>query len=183
MKPTPTGITQDPSAPKHTSPPDLIRGSTATPPKAHPIRAFWSNGPALLSLGALFWAASVVVGRERTMDVLASGTRDASRAQGAGSAESEAAGEMGTAGELDAILEHLRRRYESILVNAPARRGAELHQVVGEAMILLLCVRTARTSTAVLRDLVGEIARRGAVLRGLVIWERPDPVAIAPRPP
>ena len=146
------------------------------------------GGPGLADVlsGRVAWPeaiASVVVGRERTMDVLASGTRDASRAQGAGSAESEAAGEMGTARELDAILEHLRRRYESILVNAPARRGAELHQVVGEAMILLLCVRTARTSTAVLRDLVGEIARRGAVLRGLVIWERPDPVAIAPRPP
>lgn len=28
-----------------------------------PLRALWCNGPALLSLGALFWAASVVVGR------------------------------------------------------------------------------------------------------------------------
>jgi len=136
--------------------------------------------------GGLSWPEAivgVVVGRERTMDVLATGTTDASRVHGAGNAGPDAAGGAEAERTPDAILDHLRRRYESIVVNAPASRGAELHHVVSASTTVLLCVRTARTPASVLRDLAGEIARRGAVLRGLVLWDQPDPVAIAPRLP
>src|SRR6185437_4821031 len=124
--------------------------------------------------GGLSWPEAivgVVVGRERTMDVLATGTTDASRVHGAGNAGPDAAGGAEAERTPDAILDHLRRRYESIVVNAPASRGAELHHVVSASTTVLLCVRTARTPASVLRDLAGEIARRGAVLRGLVLWD------------
>lgn len=136
--------------------------------------------------GRLSWPEAivgVVVGRERTMDVLATGTLDASRVPGAASMGPDAAAGAEAERTLDATLEHLRRRYETIVVNAPASRGAELHRVVRTSTMVLLCVRTARTPASVLRDLAGEIARRGAVLRGLALWEPPDPVAIAPRQP
>lgn len=107
---------------------------------------------------------AVVVGRERTMDVLASGTRDAS--VGAG----------GTDERLTGLMEHLGRRYETIVATASARRGGSVHGVVASGVPVVLSLRAASTPAAVVRDLVSLVAARGATLRGVVLWARGDPL-------
>lgn len=110
--------------------------------------------------------ASVVVGRERTVDVLVSGALDSGAAPDAISAE------------LARILTHLVRRYECVVVSAPLPRRAVL---VGVSRVLrgaVVCVRTARTPTARLAQIVAALDASGLPLRGLVVWDREDPVTL-----
>lgn len=112
------------------------------------------------------WAGavqSVVVGRGRTMDVLSSGAFGAR-------------GVLEEAGpELAAFLDRVRRRYECVVVSAPAGRlGGHVAGLPG-GVGTLVTVRIGRTPHGVLRALAGQIRERGLQIRGLMLWDRGEP--------
>ncbi|HEU4642346.1 MAG TPA: hypothetical protein VFS44_07805 [Gemmatimonadaceae bacterium] len=116
--------------------------------------------------GRAEWAEvirSVVVARERTMDVLPAGTAGGLTPKGAPDAFAK-------------LLAHLTRRYECVIVSAPAADPAGIAPVASVVGDVLPCVRAGRTSIAALRQLTTALGAQGATIRGVVVWDRPDPV-------
>lgn len=119
--------------------------------------------------GRIEWAeaiTSVVVARERTVDVLPSGALATPEALD------------GAQEEFSRLLSHLTRRYESVIVSAPASSRGALSASAGAAREVLVCVRAGRTPVSALRQLVRLVSEHGATVRGVVVWEREDPVAL-----
>lgn len=115
---------------------------------------------------------SVVVGRDRTMDVLPSGVLE----RGAPGAA--------TGDALARTLAHFTRRYECVVVSAPAPRSGDAQLVVSapDAGAVIVCVCTARTRVAAFRTLLDSLRAREAPLRGIVVWDRNDPIPHTPAP-
>lgn len=117
------------------------------------------------------WSAALipaVVGRDRTVDVLPAGS-----VKGGASLGSAAA-------SFREELEHFARRYDSVIVSAPSSRRGAVSAVasgVGEAIV---CVRLSHTSIRSLQRTLDEARQAGAVLRGVVAWDRDSPVLLAP---
>jgi len=112
---------------------------------------------------------SVVVERSRTIDVLAGGMFGA-----AGAPEG-----LGT--RLAHTLARFTRRYECVVVNAPLARSAMMPPAVAStAGPVIVCVCLARTPVGTLRQLMDALQASGTTVRGLVIWDREEPVASAP---
>jgi Mrp family chromosome partitioning ATPase len=129
-------------------------------------------GLANVIVGEIDWPAavsSVVVDRDRTMDVipggsfglLPSGRRRRLDAADAGLAD---------------ILERVSRRYECVVVSMPISRHGTMPIPTSARMPAVVCVRTARTRVLGLAELMSALRAHGAVVRGLVIWERDDPL-------
>ncbi|HEX6537246.1 MAG TPA: hypothetical protein VF041_21880 [Gemmatimonadaceae bacterium] len=110
---------------------------------------------------------SVVVGRERTMDVLPAGP--------IGSSASLAASKDA----LSHLMRHLARRYECVIVNAPRSGQGAIPAVTGVVSDVIVCVRTGRTSLVMLQQLLSALAPDGATLRGIVLWDREDPTPVS----
>ena len=129
-------------------------------------------GLANVILGEVDWAAavrSVVVDRDRTMDVIPGGSfglMPSGRGRRLDSAD---------AGLAD-ILERVSRRYECVVVSMPISRHGTMPIPASARMPAVVCVRTARTRVLGLEELMTVLRSHGAVVRGLVIWERDDPL-------
>ncbi|MGH7650157.1 MAG: hypothetical protein ACREND_18790 [Gemmatimonadaceae bacterium] len=119
--------------------------------------------------GRLEWAAavrSVVVDRDRTLDVLPSGAFGAHEALDA------------MTDDVTQLLDHVRRRYDCVLMNAPLS-GAGALSVAATLASPVLVVRTARTPVRALGGLTGLIRARGEGIRGILMWTRGDPIAVS----
>ncbi|HET7553101.1 MAG TPA: hypothetical protein VFK04_17545 [Gemmatimonadaceae bacterium] len=129
-------------------------------------------GLAKVIAGDVDWSAavsSVVVDRDRTMDVIPGGSfglMPSGRGRRLDSAD---------AGLAD-ILERVSRRYECVVVSMPISRHGTMPIPTSARMPAVVCVRTARTRVLGLEELMAALHAHGAVVRGLVIWERDDPL-------
>jgi hypothetical protein len=115
------------------------------------------------------WAeavATIVVGRDRTLDVLPSGT------PGAGPAAFHNATEA-----FGQELAHLGRRYDTVVVSAPVPVAGGLPIAAGTASTLVLCVRAGRTRLSALSELASAFAARGTPVQGIVLWAMDEPRA------
>ncbi|HEX6964294.1 MAG TPA: hypothetical protein VF166_00760 [Gemmatimonadaceae bacterium] len=114
------------------------------------------------------WPETIVAmlaGRDHTIDVLPSG--------------------LGFAG-VDALdgalvvlrteLAHLARRYETVVVNLAAARSGHPPALASAVPMVVLCVCVGRTRLETLATLVARLDEQGVAIRGLVLWESPEPV-------
>lgn len=127
--------------------------------------------PGLLDVlaGRIEWPTavrSVVIDRDRTLDVLPSGAFGAHEALNA----------MGA--DVAQLLEHVRRRYDCVLLNAPVSNAGGL-SVTATLASTVVVVRTARTPVRVLDVLTGLIRGRGGRIRGILMWGRGEPIAVS----
>lgn len=119
--------------------------------------------------GRVEWAAairSVVVDRDRTLDVLPSGAFGAHEAMDA------------MTWDVTQLLEHVTRRYDCVLLSAPlsSAGGLGLTATLGSPVVV---VRRARTSVRSLDGLTGLIRERRCRIRGILMWNRGEPVAVS----
>ena len=111
------------------------------------------------------WAGavtSVVVSRGRSIDVLPSGVLT-----GTLQAVTE---------QFSAEVDHLTRRYETVIVSASTPEQGTItvaSSAVGEVVI---CLRRGRSTHASLRAILAALEASGARVRGIVLWDREDPV-------
>ncbi|HKV50882.1 MAG TPA: hypothetical protein VJO52_06735 [Gemmatimonadaceae bacterium] len=119
--------------------------------------------------GRVEWAAtvrSVVVDRDRTIDVLPSGAFGAHEALDA------------MTPDVLQLLEHVRRRYDCVLLSAPLSSTGAMSATATLASPVIV-VRIARTPIRALERLTGLIRGRGARLRGILMWNRGEPIAVS----
>lgn len=117
--------------------------------------------------GDLEWASAVspvVVDRDRTMDVLPGGSF--------GSARSAPGTDEGVA----SVLERVVRRYECVVVSMPVTRHGTIPIPASARMPAVVCVRTGRTRVLGLAALMAALRSHGAAVRGVVVWDRDDPL-------
>jgi hypothetical protein len=128
----------------------------------------------------LHWSAAIthaVVGRNRVVDVLPAGTM-----KGGGSLASAAE-------SFGAEVANIARRYDTVIISAPASRRGAVSAVAAAVPDAIICVRTAHTSVRLLQRVVDESRRDGLRIRGVVLWDRDEPrllpvqVAAAPARP
>lgn len=120
------------------------------------------------------WSAALrhqVVGRDRYVDVLPAGNIKS------GSSLSSAADSFRLA------VEHIATRYDTVVISAPASRQGVVRAVVAAVPDVVICARVSRTPVRLLQRLVSEVRNDGARVRGIVLWEREDPVLLAPAEP
>jgi len=122
--------------------------------------------------GEADWASavrSVVVDRDRTMDVLPGGSfgrMPSGRDRMLGAADAG----------LAEVLERVSRRYECVVVSMPISRRGTIPIPVSARLPAVVCVRVGRTRVLGLAELMAALRTHGAVARGLVVWEREDPL-------
>ena len=117
--------------------------------------------------GRVDWAAAVrnvVVDRDRTVDVLPSGAFGAHEALDA----------MTT--DVAQLLEHVRRRYDCVVLSAPLSRVGAMSATATLASPVVV-VRVARTPVRTLEGLTALIRGRDSRIRGVLMWNRGDPIA------
>lgn len=117
--------------------------------------------------GEVEWASAVsavVVDRDRTMDVLPGGSFGSTPAA------------RGTDAGLAGVLERVARRYECVVVSMPISRHGTIPIPSGERMPAVVCVRTGRTRVLGLAELMTTLRSHGAAVRGVVVWDRDDPL-------
>jgi Mrp family chromosome partitioning ATPase len=116
----------------------------------------------------LGWAgaiSSVLVSRGRSIDVLPSGVL-----MGTLQAVSE---------EFGAEVDRLSRRYETVVLNASTPEQGTIGVAAGAVGEVVICLRRGRSTHASLRALMAALESSGARMRGIVLWDREDPVAPA----
>jgi Mrp family chromosome partitioning ATPase len=122
--------------------------------------------------GEVDWAAavrSVVVDRDRTMDVIPGGSFGFMPSGRGRRLDAADAG-------LAEVLERVSRRYECVVVSMPISRHGTMPIPTSERMPAVVCVRTSRTRVLGLEELMAALRAHGAAVRGLVVWERDDPL-------
>ncbi|HEV7703622.1 MAG TPA: hypothetical protein VGO46_04980 [Gemmatimonadaceae bacterium] len=114
----------------------------------------------------LGWAGaitSVLVSRGRSIDVLPSGVL------------------MGTlqavAEEFAAEVDRLSRRYETVVLSASTPEQGTIGVAAGAVGAVVICLRRGRSTHASLRALMASLESSGARMRGIVLWDREDPMA------
>jgi len=119
----------------------------------------------------LGWAGaitSVLVSRGRSIDVLPSGAL---------------AGTMqAVADEFGNEVERLSRRYETLVLSASTPEQGTTAVAARAAGEVVVCLRRGRSTHASLRALLAELMSSGATMRGLVLWDREDPIPSAVMP-
>jgi Mrp family chromosome partitioning ATPase len=123
--------------------------------------------------GEAEWAtavSSVVVDRDRTMDVLPGGSFGLMPSGRGRRLDAADAG-------LAEILERVSRRYECVVVSMPISRHGTIPIPTSARMPAVVCVRTGRTRVNGLSEVMAALREHGALVRGLVIWDRDDPMA------
>jgi Mrp family chromosome partitioning ATPase len=102
-----------------------------------------------------------VVGRDRTIDVIPAGRRARTNEV--------------TARSLRDAVARLARRYDTVVLSAPWLREVPLERTVSAVPGIVIVARTGRTTAVGLKRLVAAIAEAGGSVRGVVVWEAPDP--------
>ena len=135
-------------------------------PVAKMMRVSPTPGVADVLAQRLGWAgaiSSVLVSRGRSIDVLPSGVL------------------MGTlqavSGEFAAEVERLSRRYETLVLSASTPEQGTIGVAAGAVGAVVICLRRGRSTHESLRALMASLEASGARMRGIVLWDRDDPVA------
>jgi hypothetical protein len=139
---------------------DFDSGSVAAVLRVRP-----EPGVAEVLAKRLHWSSAVthaVVGRSRVVDVLPAG-----RMKGGASLAS-------VADSFGAEVANISRRYDTVIISAPASRRGAVTAVAAAVADAIVCVRTARTSVRLLQRLVEDARRDGVRIRGVVLWDRDD---------
>jgi Mrp family chromosome partitioning ATPase len=116
----------------------------------------------------LGWAGAitnVLVSRGRSIDVLPSGVLGGTL--------------QAVAEEFGAEVERLSRRYETVVLSASTPEQGTIAVAAGSVGEVVICLRRGRSSHASLRALMAALDASGARLKGVVLWDREDPVAPA----
>ena len=103
----------------------------------------------------------VMVGRDRTIDVIPAGRRRGPNETAART--------------LREAVAHLAKRYDTVVVSAPWLREVPLEQTVSASPRIVVVARTGRTTAVGLKRLVAAIREAGGSARGVVAWDAPDP--------
>ena len=108
------------------------------------------------------------IGRDRTIDVVPSGD-----------------GPMSLEGAI-ALLQRdatrLARRYDAVVVVTSSEQAAGGLPAALPIPDVIFCARAGQTPVSELKKQVDEIARNGATVRGVVLWDAPDPVLYEVKP-
>ena len=135
------------------------------------LRIRGSGGLAALASGSAAWpeaARSALVGRDRSVDVVPSGGRSLG-------------GE-----ELAALFQRdgarLTRNYDAIVVVSSPEQVLAGSAAAMPLKDVVVCARAGQTSIAGLTELLLGIKATGAMPRGIVLWNAPDPGLGAKRP-
>ena len=116
----------------------------------------------------LGWAGaitSVLVSRGRSIDVLPSGVLGGTL--------------QAVADEFSAEVDRLSRRYETVVLSASTPEQGTIGVAAGAVGAVVICLRRGRSTHASLRALMAALESSGARMRGIVLWDREDPVAPA----
>ena len=111
------------------------------------------------------WAGaitSVLVSRGRSIDVLPSGVLT-----GTLQAVTE---------EFSAEVDHLSRRYETVVVSASTPEQGTITVAAGAVGEVVICLRRGRSTHASLRAMLAALEASGARVRGIVFWDRAEAV-------
>jgi Mrp family chromosome partitioning ATPase len=108
------------------------------------------------------------IGRDRTIDVVPSG-------EGALALD-------GVVAMLERDAARLARRYDAVVVVAAAEQVSAGLSAVLPIPDVVYCARAGQTPIAELKKRVEEIARSGGTIRGVVLWNAPDPVLYEVKP-
>jgi len=133
-------------------------------PVARMLRIPAAPGIADVLAQRVAWAGavtSVLVSRGRSIDVLPSGVS-------AGSLEAMAE-------EFTAEFDRFSRRYESVVLSASTLEPGTITAAAGAVGAVVICVRRGRSTHASLRATIAALDASGARVRGIVLWDRPDP--------
>jgi len=106
---------------------------------------------------------SVLVSRGRSIDVLPSGVLT-----GTLQAVTE---------EFSAEVDHLSRRYETVVVSASTPEQGTITVAAGAVGEVVICLRRGRSTHASLRALLAAVETSGASVRGIVFWDRGEPAS------
>ena len=74
-----------------------------------------------------------------------------------------------------AEVSNIARRYDTVIISAPASRRGAVSAVAAAVPDAIICVRTAHTSVRLLQRVVDESRRDGLRIRGVVLWDRDEP--------
>ena len=130
------------------------------------LRVAPAPGVADLASRSVDWSEvleTATVGRDRSVDVIPSG---------------DFAGREPMpvlANRLAQELDHLRRRYEVIILNVPGSDEESIRLVGVLASSVVVCARTAATPIVWLQQLAASLREAGANVRGVVTWESEAP--------
>jgi Mrp family chromosome partitioning ATPase len=149
----------------------LIDTDTASSAVASALRIAPGAGVRGIVDGRTAWpeAARVTrIGRDRTIDVVPSGD-----------------GPMAIEG-LTALLQRdagrLARRYDAVVLVVSPEQAAMGVPAALPIPDVICCARAGQTPIADLKKQVEEIARGGGTIRGVVLWDAPDPVLYEVKP-
>jgi Mrp family chromosome partitioning ATPase len=149
----------------------LVDTDTTSSPVASALRLPASAGMRGLVDGSVSWPEATRVtriGRDRTIDVVPSG-------HGALPID-------GAVTLLQRDSARLARRYDAVvMVAAPEQVAAGLAAALPIPDVVF-CARAGQTPVADLKKRVEEIARGGGTIRGVVLWDAPDPVLYEVKP-
>lgn len=115
----------------------------------------------------LGWAGaitSVLVSRGRSIDVLPSGVLTGTL--------------QAVAEEFSAEVERLTRRYETVVLSASTPEQGTIGVAAGSVGEVVICLRRGRSSHASLRALLAALESSEVRLRGIVLWDREEPVGV-----
>ena len=115
----------------------------------------------------LGWAgaiSSVLVSRGRNIDVLPSGVL-------AGTLQA-------VAEEFGSEVERLSRRYETVVLSASTPEQGTIGVAAGAVGEVVICLRRGRSTHTALRALLSALESSGTQMRGLVFWDREDPMPV-----
>ena len=115
------------------------------------------------------WASaitSVLVSRGRSIDVLPSGVLEGTL--------------WAVTEEFSAEVVRFSRRYETVVLSASAHEQGTITIAAGAAGEVVICVARGRSTHASLRSMLATLESSGARLRGIVLWDRADPVPLGP---
>jgi capsular polysaccharide biosynthesis protein len=149
----------------------LVDADAASSAVASALRLPASAGMRGLVDGSVGWPEATRltrIGRDRTIDVVPSGD-----------------GVLPLDGVIDVLQRdavRLTRRYDAIVVvAAPEQVGGGLASTLPIPDVVY-CARAGQTPIAELKKRVEEIARGGGTIRGVVLWDAPDPVLYEVKP-
>jgi hypothetical protein len=149
----------------------LIDTDTASSPVASALRLPASAGMRGLVDGSVGWPDATRVtriGRDRTIDVVPSGH-----------------GELPIDGAVTLLQRdaaRLARRYDAVVMAAAPEQVAAGLAAALPIPDVVFCARAGQTPVAELKKRVEEIARGGGTIRGVVLWDAPDPVLYEVKP-
>ena len=83
----------------------------------------------------------------------------------------------GGGGEFAAEVDRLSRRYETVVSSASTPEQGTIGVAAGAVGEVVICLRRGRSTHVSLRALMAALEASGARMRGIVLWDREDPVA------